>query len=265
MDTKSLLRLAGVLVALLLLASACGDSSESSSSPETNPATETSDAPAENSGGIGDDDGGSSESPVSNGDSDICSTMRQLADVNPFGDITSFDGSTFTSIDDFLSEAADGAPAEIRDDLLALRDGFNEFGAVLAKYDFNFFDAELRSELASFDVDGLSDAGERVSSYMSETCGIELDADEFDDSVGGGALTDPVTASSLAEAFEGLEGGEAAVQALVQFLGIDQELAECLNEELGEFDTSSPDPSLLTQEVCGTTLLEVITNIGSGG
>jgi len=278
MKTKSLLKLAGILVGLLLLASACGDSSESSSSSEADPATLTSDAPGgESEGGdedapgededeADDDDGGSSGSAGSSGNnSEFCTTARQLASVNPFGDITSFDGSTFASINDFLTQAIDDAPADIRSDVVLLRDGFSEFGALLEKYDFNFFDAEFLSELESFSLDGLDEAGDSVSSYMRDECGIELDGDETDDSLGDGTFTDPVTASSLAETFEGLEGDEAAVQALVQFLGIDQELAECLNEELGEFDTSSPDPSLLTREVCGTTLFEVITNIGSGG
>lgn len=270
MNTKSLLKIVGVLVGLLLVASACGDSSESSSNPELDPATETPGAVPVAGGDDDDDDDDddevdSSGSPASNGGDDICVTMRQLADVDPFGDITSFDGSTFASIEEFLSRAADEAPADVRSDLLALRDGFNEFGAVLAKYDFNFFDAELQSELTSFDLDDLSDAGERISSYMSETCGIDFGADDIGDDLGGATLADPTTASSLAETFAGLEGSEAVVQALVQFFGVDQELAECLNEELGDFDTSSPDPSLLTQEVCGTTLLEVITNIGSGG
>ena len=264
MNMRPKLKAVGVLLGLLLLASACGDSSETSTGSDDTAVviTDTSSAPADDDDDD-DDDGSSGSSGAGGSGSDFCVTALELANVNPFGDITGFDGSAFASIDGFLGQAAESAPSDIRDDVLALRDAFNDFGTLLAEYDFNFFDADLQTELTALNVEDLSDAGERVASYMRDECGIDLDvADVADNS---GSLTDPNTASSLAETFTDLEGNDAAVQALILAFGVDEELAECLREELGDFDTSRPDPSLLTQEACGTTLLEVVTNIGSGG
>jgi len=195
--------------------------------------------------------------------SDFCGVARQFASSNPFGDLAAFDASAFAAIDEILTQAEDLAPPEIKDDVRVTRGAFNDFGALLEKYDFNFFDAELQVELEAMSTDALSDAGGRVSDYMRDEC--EINVGGGGDAQDPSSLPAPSAGDGLVDELSDVEGIDPAIAALMQVLGVDAELAECLSVEFEDFDMDSPDPAMLSKEVCGTTLLEILSSLGSGG
>jgi len=234
----------------MLIASACGGSDSATDASQTSTTNVETDRNTE-----------PSQPPLPVIDrSDFCGVARQFASSNPFGDLTSLDASAFAMIDEILIQAEDLAPSEIRDDVRVTRMAFNEFSSLLEKYDFNFFDADLLVELEAMNTDGLNEAGGRVSDYMRDECEIDIGGDGAQD-----AASPTAVASDLAERFGDVGDVDAEIAALMQVLGVDPELAECLNMELEDFDLDNQDPELLTQEVCGTTLLEILSSVGSSG
>lgn len=248
------MKASALALALLLLLAACGDSSDTSDDAARD-ATTTSAAASDDGGSDGDadddatgDDGGDGgDEFTGSGSGDICALAADFEENDPFGDDVGFDAFNsefFDRIDDIFGRVVDAAPAEIRDDAITMRDGFRQFGDTFEEYDYDLFDPELATALESFDTAEIEAATERVERYLTDVCGIDLDDDD--------ATVGP----------DDTEGAATAAAALSQTFGIDAELAECLAEELGDFDVENPDPSLLTEEVCGTTLLEIMTNFG---
>ena len=237
MTKISLIKVLGLLLGLLLVASACGDSSGSSiGSPG-------------GGGGLG-----------GRGD-DFCDLSRELDEADPFGDELNFNEDFFDEVDDILGRLISTAPSEIRGDMEVTRDGIRDFVEILEEYDFNIFDPELGAAMEDLDSDELDAAGDRITEFLESECGITDD----DSDSGDGAFGDPGDDASFEELFgdlEGLDDESSLTQAMMVLLGVDEETAKCLSEELGEFDTDDPDPELLTKEVCGTTLLEIMTGVG---
>ena len=239
MTKISLIKLLGVLLGLLLVAGACGDSSGSSIGS------------AGGGGGLG------------GGGDDFCDTARELDEADPFGNELNFNEDFFDEVDDILGRIVRTAPSEIRGDMEVIRDGIRDFVEILEEYDFNFFDPELAAAMEDLDSDELDAAGDRITEFLESECGIT--DDDFDFDSGDASSGDPGEGTSFEELFgdlEGLDDESSLTQAMMILLGVDEETAQCLSEELGQFDTADPDPELLTKEVCGTTLLEIMTGVG---
>jgi len=127
---------------------------------------------------------------------------------------------------------------------------------VLEQYDYNFLDPDLQQGLEGIDTVAMDEAGASFASYMNNVCGIDFDAGTPDQP--GSSAAPPALDP------EGLQDLDAddPVAILQAIFGIDAELAQCLNDELGGLDPENIDSSMLTQQVCGTTLLEVVSGVG---
>ncbi len=226
---RTVFTLIGMILTLTLVAAACGDSDSSSS--------------------------GSAE--------DFCDLATELENSDPFGDDVGFDSFNkdfFDRIDDVFSRVSSAAPSAIKADTETMRDGFREFADLLDEYDYNLFDPDLGTAMENLDTAELDAASERVNTYVEDECGIDLS--DGDDSTSG--LTDDPAVQDLAEDFSQLGDDPAAIAGFIDAFGIDEELAECLSEELGNIDLDNPDASILSKEVCGTTLFELITSLNLG-
>lgn len=242
MTKISLIKMFGVLLGLLLVAGACGDSgvstvSEASAGSEV---STTSEVPT-TSETLTD-----SEAPTAGDGGRFCDLSREFddEDFNP----ADFGEEYFDGIDDLIGRVIRIAPDEIHGDMETAREGFRALAEILAEYDYNILDPDLATAMENLDSEEFDAASDRIDAFLERECGI---ADESSTSA---------PATSLLENIEG--DAEGFVQAMMFMFGIDAEMAQCLSDELGEFDTANPDPELITKEVCGTTLLEIITNPG---
>lgn len=229
---RTVFTLIGMILTLTLVAAACGDSDSSSS-------------------------GGSVEN--------FCDLAIELEANDPFGDdvgFDSFNADFFDRIDDVFGRISSAAPSAIKADTETMRSGFRDFADLLDEYDYNLFDPELGTAIEGLDTVELDAASERVNTYVEDECGIDLDGGGGDDSSSG--LTDDSAVQDLADDFSQLGDDPAAVAGFIEAFGIDEELAACLSEELGNIDLENPDASILSKEVCGTTLLELITSLNLG-
>ena len=258
-------RLWALAIVMALAASACG-------SDGTDTAETTSTAPALS------DDSSTTDSPstteidedFSGEDSDdFCATAREFDENDPFDNVGLTMGPEFfEEAEDLYDEVIEIAPDEIRPDFEASLDGIRELGAILEKYDYNFFDENLGAEMDALDTTTLDASGERIGVYLEEVCGIDnaLEVDTpaaLDDLLPEGI--DPADLEGLD--LDDLELDSNAAQSIFDSFGIDEELATCLSEEFGDdfdLDSAGADPSFMTQEVCGTTILEIISGIGQG-
>lgn len=233
------------LFVVVLVAASCGDSSD---------------------GGIGD---GNGSLGASSGSVNFCDLAQDFEDSDPFGedvDLDSFGPELFDRIDDVFDDLVDAAPSEIKADAELMKTTFREFADVLEEYDYNLFDPDLAVAMEDLDIDGIDAASERITVYMESECGIVSDDSDSDDSAFGSTDdSEPDGAQGAADDLVGLEDEELAIAAIMQAFGIDRDTAECLSEELPELDFDDPDPALMTSPVCGTTLLEIITNAAANG
>ena len=162
------------------------------------------------------------------------------------------------------------APAEIRDDFESSLDGVRQMGTIFEKYDYNFFDEALGGEMEALDTVALDASGERIDTYLKEVCGIDNMLEDETPDVLDGLLPEGIDPADLGidpADLEGLEINPDAAQAIFDQFGLDEELVACLEQELGsglDLDSAATDPSFMTQEVCGTTILEIISGIGQG-
>ncbi len=269
---RSVLRLLAVLAALGFLAAAC-------SSDDGDTATTGTDAPAGDASGDSDDgdsngDGTSGDEDVPSGDdepegdtdsvdfggdsnSDFC---RQAI---AFDALESADNFDFTDPDFFdetaaaLADMASSAPSEIRDDVDTIRVMTEQFANVIRSADGNILSEEFVDAMDAIDTTEADVAGDRVGQYLEQVCGLEADGD---------IDTSDITIPGLdIGSLEGLSEAETQAAVFQQMFGVDEDLAACLAEELGDFGESAElDPSTATQEICGTTMLELITGIAQG-
>jgi len=237
---QMLKRILGPILALALMAGACG-----SADTATDTATDGSDTGAAATQTDDSNDASPSDDETFSGDGsrEFCEVARDFSENNPFENAGIPDEEFFNTAEALWSDVLDIAPSEIKDDFETTLSSFQEFEGIMEKYDYDFFDEALRAELGALDSSASNAAGARISAYLEDVCGV---VGGFEPDDGGGV---PVP--------EGLDPGGFGA------LGIDAETAECLSEQLGDqFDLESPDMSILTEPVCGTTLMEIITNMG---
>jgi len=258
-------RLWALAIVMALAATACGsdgaDTAETTSTaPVLSDESSTTDSPSTTE--IDQDFSGEDSD-------DFCATAREFDENDPFDNVGLTMGPEFfEEAEELYGEVIEIAPDEIRPDFEASLDGIREFGAILEKYDYNFFDENLAAEMDALDTTTLDASGERIAVYLEEVCGID-NALEVDTP---GALDDLLREGIDPADLEGLDLDDLdldsnAAQSIFDSFGIDEELATCLSEEFGDdFDLESAgaDQSFMTQEVCGTTILEIITGIGQG-
>jgi hypothetical protein len=193
---------------------------------------------------------------------DFCEKAREFEENDPFDNVGPTIGPAFfDEAEGLYGEVISMAPTEIRPDFEASLDGIREMGALLEKYDYNFFDENLAAELDTLDTTTLDASGERIDAYLEEVCGIEDEPEVEIPGVLDGLLPEGLDPADL----EGLELDPDLTQSIFESLGIDAELAACLEQELGsdiDLASAGADPSFMTQEVCGTTILEIISSIG---
>lgn len=203
---------------------------------------------------------------------DFCATAREFDENDPFDDVgLSMSPAFFEEAEELYSEVISIAPDEIRSDFETSLDGIRQMGALLEKYEYNFFDEELGAEMDALDTDALDASSDRIGAYLEEVCGIENALDvESPDALDGliPEGLDPADLEGLDPAdLEDIELDPDIAQNIFEALGIDAELAACLEQEFGsdfDLDAAGADPSFMTQEVCGTTILEIISGIGQG-
>ena len=259
-------------LAVMLLASACGSSESdvvadggdtaSSSNDGSNDEDDagSSDSSDGDSGDSGDDqpsdDSGDDEPEpepdpdFSGSDSDdFCGLARELDENDPFDGLTPFDGEAFVdAADETWGRVLDVVPDEIRADVEIIKDSFFAWREVGEKYEWNFFSDEAQAELDALDTAEVDEANERFDAYLEDVCGITSFVTEEEATSGE------------------IDPGQIGVplEVIADAFGISVETLECLNEEFGG-DITSPgafDPSRMNEEVCGTTLNEVL---GLGG
>ena len=109
--------------------------------------------------------------------------------------------------------------------------------------------------METLDGGTVEDAGIRIEAYLRDACGIDVaavDEVEIDDIPALGLDDDALAGLS--------EIGPEEAALLLGQLNLDPELQSCLFEKLPEL-TASQDPAILTQEICGTTLLDILSGL----
>ncbi len=261
----TVLRLLAVLAALGFLAAAC-------SSDDLDAATAGTDASAGDSTGddgtaggddasgddaSGDDDSSDDADSVNFGgdsNSDFCRQAIAYDESRPASSLDFNDPKFFDDSAAALADMVRSAPNEIRDDVDTIRVMTEQFADVIRSADGNVLSPEFADAMDDIDTTEADAAGDRVTQYLEQVCGLEVD-DSVDVTIPG------LDIGSL----EGLSDTEAQAAVFQQMFGVDEELAACLAEELGDFGESAElDPNSATQEICGTTMLELITGISQG-
>lgn len=202
-------------------------------------------------------------------DGDFCSIAMQMELADPLQDLDFSDPEEFfTSAADLWSDIADVVPPELQGDAAIIQANLDDFLETGRQFDFDITDPEFGAAMEQLDSAEMDAASERFDTYLSDVCGIDTGSDFEDDfgDLGGGddiGVADINIDPNDLEDFGDLENLDSVAGVLQQVFGIEQELAECLGEELGpEFDLDNPPADLITREVCGTTLLEVFSGIG---
>lgn len=207
-----------VVVAVALVAAACGDS----------------------------DEGGSTA-----GDQ-WCDVVDELTGIDPF---SSFDGTTAPTADELadafdetaevLARVRGQVPSEIRADIELTADTFDGVIELLEEADFDFASVDPSDErLGQLSSEALQAAGDRIEAYNNERCGLVSDADDgIDDTVPNVPAEVPLDAL-----------GQEIVDGLVAS-GFSRQEARCLLDQLGPtmsgFQGSNPADAL---RACGVEL-----------
>lgn len=182
--------------------------------------------------------------------SEFCQTLIGFADVTE-----SIGGSTtpedlreeFKPVVDGVNELDDtDAPDEIQDDvdtaIVAMKDLF----VLFEEYDYDFVDIVLEAEddlrFTALDDPQIEAAMDRVGDY----CGID---DETIEEPPGSTETPEFTEDQAARIWQ-------------EVFKVDEQTAKCLAEEIGTDPAALDDFSDPTEEICGKTLLELVTGAG---
>jgi len=251
------------LVGLLgLLATSCGGSDEVSTGASGEDSADSSvddaDSSVDDAGTDGDDGGGSSGSGGSA--EQFCAASAEaealFEDIDPF-DPEAVEAAAKKNLE-LLEAAIPIAPAEVRDDLITIRENFDDYLAVLEDNGWDFFAAapeieelESRSEPAA--------AGDRLDAWEDANC-EHADA-EADDA----AEEDPF---STPEAFEAMLSSDAGRALIIEGMTEDGSLtvdqAGCLLDNL-DFESLSMlgQGDAPTPEVLGA-FLEVVDRCDLG-
>ncbi|MEQ8841852.1 MAG: hypothetical protein RIB98_12805 [Acidimicrobiales bacterium] len=244
--------LLAILLAVSLVAAACGDDGDSADPDTTVPADEGTETDADDADTTddtaGDDDTGDDSGEMSgDADSTYCelSTAQNAIDAefNPFDVDAAGMEAYFVDNRDRLAEAVDVAPSEIRDDLQAILTAFDEqFIPTLAAADWDFFAVSDELEAISENA-ALDEAQMRLEAYDADVCGI------------GGGVFDGVDETGAGAADDALE------DALGEFLGTPEGLETVLESEFGRdafIAGMTADGRLTTEQAeCMLTALDI--------
>ena len=237
-----------MVAAVALFAAACGgDSDGDDAAPETTAVAAEADggedttattAAAPDGTSAPKDDIEISGDPNSEwcGLADDVQTRLDSVDADPFA---FFSEEGLSQLTGALDRAVQVAPPEIRSDVAISRDAFTALGQVLAEYDYDLLSVPPAELEGVVDEEAVNAAGDRITAYNEQVCGIESDV-----------ATTPDEAPPLGDADAAVE---AFVNGLTSSLPISEEQARCLAEELdfaslaadGTFDPN--DPELLDQ------------------
>jgi hypothetical protein len=253
-------KLLSFLFVFALIAGACGggDSDESSgTSNDGAPTSADESTPTTASGDAGGSGGGS-----------FCDMARTLDETDILSDAAMPTKEMFEAAASAMQQAIAAAPSEIKGDLTTLGDAFVGLQALLEKYDYNFLNPDFLTAMEDLDTSEMEAAGARVDAYLESECGIKAsdpsgmgtDTDGTAPGIGDLAGLDP-------SMLEGLADNPAALLALLSGFGIDAETAQCLVTELPTMgiDPDNVDTSVLTEPICGSTLIEIFSNLGTSG
>ena len=238
-----------LMVVLLLVLSGCGSD----------------DGDATESNGFGDAFSGEPDAapdpppePPSLGGGDFCDTMIELEEDNPLEGFSFFSDEYFDTLLSLIDQTIDRAPGEIRGSFEVLRDTFKKMRDTITDENFNIMDPANEELLAGLESEEFLQASDDIDRYLEEECGI---ADGFGgvDPEQPGASPPTLDPGAIAD----LEDMTPA-QFYEQILGVDSETAECLADELGDFEELGEDPNLFTQEFCGMTFPELMLQLGQG-
>lgn len=275
-------RLWALVTVTMVIATACGsdgtdttttaDTADTATTAETAETTTTSSELSEQSSTTGAPSTTEVDEDFSGDDSnEFCEKAREFDENEPFENVSLTIGPEFfEEAEELYGEVISIAPAEIRDDFESSLDGIRQMGTILEKYDYNFFDEALGAEMDALDTVALDASGQRIDTYLKEVCGIDNVLEDDTPDVLDGLLPEGIDPADLGidpADLEGLEINPDAAQAIFDQFGLDEELVACLEQELGsglDLDSAATDPSFMTQEVCGTTILEIISGIGQG-
>ena len=204
------------------------------------------------------------EAPAASGfasDDDFCRVAREFDESDPFedADLDPFSPEFFEAALGIYDSILFIAPDEIRADIELIRDELTKINDQLAAIDYDFTDPAFGEILESLDSGVIDAAALRVEAYLAEVCGIDTGAV---DEVELDAVDDLPSLGLDEEMLEGLSNiGPEEAALLLGSLGLDPELQQCLLTQLPEL-TASQDPEILTQEICGTTLLNILSGLG---
>ena len=146
--------------------------------------------------------------------------------------ITTPDAEVFVEIDAALAALDSGAPDAVLADVATLRDGFAEIGEA---YETTGFDPTALLDVPQETLLANGSAVRSLEDFLLDSCGLAEVRDE--------------QIADITEAF-GIQ---------------DPALAECLHTQLGDvanIDSSSLTPELMITEVCGTSILGLLSGEG---
>ena len=82
----------------------------------------------------------------------------------------------FTQLNDALDKLVADAPKEIKADVQTVADAFKKLNDVMAKFNYDFTkiatDPSAAQELSQFATGGVEQAGQRVTAYFAQVCGV---------------------------------------------------------------------------------------------
>jgi hypothetical protein len=136
------------------------------------------------------------------GGGDFCDLAKKYEeDFEDTGDPTAGGDieKEFTELTEAIDKLADEAPGEIKDDTEKIAAAFNEYNALLKKYNYDFTKIP-ESETQNIDIENpdVEAASNRVESYFEKVCGMDSDGDGDTDGVidDDGAAEDDSTSES---------------------------------------------------------------------
>ena len=118
-------------------------------------------------------------------DSEFCVAARNidvddvLADDDPFG------SGLFEGLDGVYAELQPLAPAELEDDIVAIREFVAQIIPILQEGDI--LSPDTAAELEALNTAAVDDSGERFDAYLTQVCGVDGTAG-FGGGVGGGGV-----------------------------------------------------------------------------
>ena len=265
-----LMKLVALLMAVGLVAAACGGgtsvSVESSDAPADEPSDDAVDDTAPSgdaeddtppSGDDGDDgdDGGSSSGGFSTAGFCAFAQEREEAE-NRFSSVNFFIPEELeAALDenaDLLEQAIQIAPDEIRADLEIIQADFELFRSAFAAVDY---DASQMLDTDIEEAPGSEEATERVDDYIRDECGIDPDANDD---------AEPTDDDILEDLEESGNSDEVVRQALLQ-IGLTDDQATCISQTLSLEELAALADADVSDEVidifvgCGISLEELAT------